>query len=173
MNFSRDQYESAYMRAIAYFSLTVGAGTATQLALILIGSQPDAGAVAATIGLAVAFGILAVIIAAVVSSIDTLIFGVILTVIVFHLLRSSKDWRHHVVAYFVIGVIGALPPVVLYVALGASGEPLTSFLSDWLSNLNLCLILLAAGLSTALSWYYVWKHPKVAERAEVVEVERV
>jgi hypothetical protein len=165
VNLTRSQYESAYGHAILYFSMAVGVATAVQVALLIgtswdgVSSNPWLGIVAGLV-----LGVLAIIVAGMGSAIVTISVGLILTVGLGRLLRRVDNWRIHVASYFGIGVLAAMVPVALYLWAVLSSEPLAVLEGDWLTLLDLTLVLVLAGLSTSLAWHHAWRRSVPTQR---------
>jgi hypothetical protein len=168
MNLTRDQYESAFMRAIAYFSLAVGAATALEVGVIagttLFGIQDQLGA---AIGSAILFTLLAfvfaIIVAGIGSAIVTLVLGLGLTVLAARMLRDVDDWHRHFAGYFAIGAVAALVPALWVAWDSVANVSPRDIAGDWLLFLDLAIIVVLAGASTSLAWYHVWRHPADVE----------
>jgi hypothetical protein len=167
MNFTQDQYVSGYFRAIAYFSVAIGCATAIQIGVMFGVSTAASGPGNDNYGLVVAGallgGILAILISGTVAAVVTLMLGLALANLARRILRGVEDWRRHVAVYFSIGAVAALLPVGLIVWGALSGESFPQLATDWLTILDLLLMVLIAGASVAASWYHVWRHPAPIE----------
>jgi len=171
MRFTRAQYESAYGRAIIYFSLAVGVATTIQATAMIASSSNGVSNVWQELAVGIVAGAFAIIFAGIGSAAMTLVVGLVLTVVVARILTSVGGWVRQFVAYFAIGVIAALGPVGLFVWGYLVSQPISQLEHDWLTILDLAVILLLAGLSTSLSWYHAWRHaaPREIDEASMEE----
>jgi hypothetical protein len=171
MNLTQAQYESAYGRAIIYFSLAVGVATTIQTTAMVASSSNGVSNVWQELAFGIVAGVFAIIFAGIGSAAMTLVVGLVLTVVVARIFRSVDGCVRQFVAYFAIGVIAALGPVALFVWGYLVSHSPSQLEHDWLTILDLAFISLLSGLSTSLSWYHVWRQasPREIEEASMAE----
>jgi hypothetical protein len=176
MRLTRDQYESAFARTIGYFTLAVAIATVVEVIVIfvnaLLSASPsgptDLGSVFIAALLA---GLFSGIFAAIGATVVAIVLGIGLTALTARLLRGAKDWHGHLAAYFGLGAVTAAIPLTLFsVWAFTPGGSYYDPSSNWLTVLDLAILVLLAACSAALAWYQVWRAPIEAD-AEIVLIE--
>jgi hypothetical protein len=165
---ARAQYQSVYVRTIAYFSVAVGVTTV----LLVVGGTVFFGLSApsylpdeipSALFFAVVGGVFAAIFAWIGGVVASFMFGIGLNALAARLLRNVSDWRGYLAGAFGVGAISAAIPLVLYSLWISSLDDAGHLFANWSTILPVVTLVLLAASSSALAWHYVWRHPATVE----------